>query len=300
MSLLPTEQQRTLDSTLKVIADVYPTLTPQLKKAADYVLEHAVDIALLPIRKSSDAAGVTPSTMTRLAKVLGFERYNTFKDVFKQAVQTKVPVNYGHRAQRLQESTGISSSNQIFQEFAESTFRNLEHLFTGETLEKLQHAARRIVECNQVYVLGFRDAFACAHHFAYVGRIAFSNVTLIRGSEGNLLSELTKIQQGDVVVAFGSDPYAIETVKAIDIVKEQGAELISITDDLRSPLAAGVQEVFIVDNETPHFFPSILTSIALAEALLSECVTLGGKERLANIHRFEKDVRRLGGYYRAN
>lgn len=291
------DKQHNLDSTLKAIADLYSSLTPQLKKAADYVLDNAIDIALLPIRKSSDAAGVTPSTMTRLAKTLGFERYNTFKEVFKQAVQTKAPVNYGNRAQQLQASCDSRSSSQVFQEFAKSTFHNLEHLFNAETLSKLQGAAQSILQAKHVHVLGFRDAFACAHHFAYVGRIAFPHVSLIRGNEGSLLTELTKIQQGDVVVAFGSEPYSIETVNAVTIAKKQGAKLISITDDLRSPLAAGADVVFTLETETPHFFPTITTSIVLAEALVSECVTLGGQEMVLNINRFEKDVRRLGGYY---
>ncbi|MBR7887645.1 MurR/RpiR family transcriptional regulator [Marinomonas sp. A79] len=294
---LPSGKYHDLDSILKAIADVYSSLTPQLKKAADYVLDNAIDIALLPIRKSSDAAGVTPSTMTRLAKTLGFERYNAFKDVFKQAVQTKAPINYGNRAERLQESCDVRSSSKVFQEFAESTFHNLEHLFNAETLIKLQNAAQRILHAKHVYVLGFRDAFACAHHFAYIGRIALPNMSLIRGNEGCLLTELTKIQSGDVVVAFGSEPYSMEMVNALAIAKEQGAQLISITDDLRSPLAAGADDVFILETETPHFFPTILTSIALVEALVSECVTLGGREMLLNINRFEKDMRRLGGYY---
>lgn len=295
-----TSQIHDVDSTLKAIADLYPTLTPQLRKAADYVLENPVDIALLPIRQSSDKGGVTPSTLTRLAKTLGFERYNNFKDVFKQAMQTKVPVNYGNRAQSLQELSGPSRSNKVFKEFAESTFKDLENLFTDDTLKSLQLAAEMILKAQNVYALGFRDTFACAHHFAYVGRIAFPNFNLIRGHEGNLLSELAKIGEKDLVVVFGSDPYAIETVNSIEIVKDQGARLITITDDLRSPLAAGADVVFTVDTDTPHFFPTILSSIVLVEALLAECVTMGGRKMVENISRFEENLRRLGGYYSPN
>ncbi|MGO3343855.1 MAG: MurR/RpiR family transcriptional regulator [Marinomonas sp.] len=286
-----------VDSTLKRIADLYPTLTTQLRKAADYVLENPLNIALLPIRKSSDEAGVTPSTMTRLAKTLGFERYNTFKDVFKQAIHAKVPVNYGSRAQSLQALSGPSSSNKIFKEFAEAAFKDLEHLFNDETLSNIQSAATMILQAKTIYVLGFRDAFACAHHFAYVGRIALPNIMLIRGHEGNLLSELVKISKDDVVVAFGSEPYAIETVNSINIVKQQEGRLITITDDLRSPLSAGADVVFTVETDTPHFFPSILSTIALVEALVAECVTMGGAQMVENISGFEESLHRLGGYY---
>ncbi|MBD5769477.1 MurR/RpiR family transcriptional regulator [Marinomonas colpomeniae] len=299
MSSLPIKHQpaQNLDTVLKAISDIYTTLTPQLKKAADYVLENPIDIALLPIRKSSEAAGVTPSAMTRLAKVLGFERYNNFKNIFKQAVHTKAPVNYGSRAQLLQEVSEANPSNKVFQEFAECAFKDLEHLFNDETLTKLQLAAAMILKAKNVFALGFRDAFACAHHFAYVGSMAFPNFRLIRGYDGNLLSDLVKITPDDIVVVFGSDSYAIETVNSIEMIKGQGAHIIAITDDLRSPLAAGADEVFIVETDTPHFFPTILSVIALAEALLSECVTLGGPPIVKNISKFENDLRRVGAYY---
>lgn len=299
MSSMPEPQclKSDVDSTLKRIADLYPALTTQLRKAADYVLENPLNIALLPIRKSSDEAGVTPSTMTRLAKTLGFERYNTFKDVFKQAIHAKVPVNYGSRAQSLQALSGPSSSNKVFKEFAEAAFKDLEQLFNDETLSSIQSAATMILQAKTIYVLGFRDAFACAHHFAYVGRIALPNIMLIRGNEGDLLSELGKISKDDVVVAFGSEPYAIETVNSINIVKQQEGRLITITDDLRSPLSAGADVVLTVETDTPHFFPSILSTIALVEALVAECVTMGGAQMVENISSFEESLHRLGGYY---
>lgn len=298
MSLLPPTLENTdVELINKNISDFYLTLTPQLRKAADFVLENPVDIALLPIRKSSDAAGVTPSTLTRLAKKLGFERYNHFKEVFKKAVHTKAPVNYGNRAQLLQTLSGANPSNGLLHNFATSSFKDLENLFNNETLKKLQSAAQLIVKAKKVYALGFLDAFACAHHFAYVGHIAFPNFGLIRSNEGNLLSELVKITPDDVVVIFGSDPYAIDTINSIEVLKKQGAQIISITDDLRSPLAANVNEVFVVETNTPHFFPSISSTIVLAEALLSECVTMGGQEVLQNISQYQETLRNFGGYY---
>lgn len=286
-----------VDKLLKAIADQYSGFSPQLRKAADYVLENPVDIALLPIRKVSDEAGVTPSTMMRLAKSVGFERYNHFKDVFKLEMHSKAPISFGKRAKSLRDLSDASSGNKVFYQFAESTFHDMEGLFQDSTLKKLQMAAEVILQSQHVYALGFRDAFACAHHFAYVGRIAFPNFNLVRGHEGSLLSELAEITDKDVVVVFGTDPYAMETVNAVNIVKEQRAKLIVITDDLRSPLVENADMALIVETETPHFFPTILSSIVLTEALLSECVTLGGGEMVENISRYENTMKRLGGYY---
>ena len=151
-------------------------------------------------------------------------------------------------------------------------------------------AARRVA------VVGFRDTFACAYHFAYVGRIAMPEVTLIRGQEGGLLTELAPFNEQDVVVAFGFEPYCAETVKALEITRANGVQAIVITDTLRSPLVPGASVTFTVANATPHFFPSILAAITLSEAILAECVAFGPDQLVDNVTRFESRMRQLGAY----
>ncbi|MBQ0756866.1 MAG: MurR/RpiR family transcriptional regulator [Amphritea sp.] len=286
-------------SVLKEISAQYSTLSTQLKKAADYVLEQPVNVALLSIRKSAVEAGVTPSTLTRLAKSVGFDRYDSFRQLFKEAVNARQPGSYfSDRAQYLQErASNNNADNQVFVEFADSAFKNLEQLFQDDIHNKLQDAAHLVIDARKVFSLGFRDTFTCAYHFSYVGNIAFPHIQLIRGYQGTLLSELGEICADDVVVAFCFEPYTTETVQAIKIARDAGAKIIAITDSLRSPIALGSDIVFSLKNDTPHFFPSLTSSITLAEALLAECVSIGSKEMVSNINRFEETLHRLGGYY---
>lgn len=286
-------------SVLKDISAQYFTLTTQLKKAADYVLEQPVNVALLSIRKSAVEAGVTPSTLTRLAKTVGFDRYDSFRQLFKEAVNTRQPGSYfSDRALCLQEMGNDSNTdNRVFAEFADSAFKNLEQLFQDDIHIKLQEAAHLVISARKVFALGFRDTFTCAYHFSYVGSIAFPQIQLIRGYQGTLLSELGGICADDVVVAFCFEPYATETVQAIKVARDAGAKIIAITDSLRSPIALGAEVVFSLKNDTPHFFPSLTSSITLTEALLAECVSIGSKEMVSNINRFEATLHRLGGYH---
>ncbi|KFC50085.1 silent information regulator protein Sir2, partial [Halomonas sp. SUBG004] len=88
-------------------------------------------------------------------------------------------------------------------------------------------------------------------------------VTLIRGQEGGLLTELAPFNEQDVVVAFGFEPYCAETVKAMEITRANGVQAIVITDTLRSPLVPGACMTFY-RRQTPRrtfFSPSILAAI---------------------------------------
>ncbi len=294
----PGEAPRTpeADQLLKALTDRREQMTPQLQRASSYVLEHPVDVALLSIRKAAAAADVTPSTLTRLAKEMGFSRYDQFRQVFQDAVQNRRPVTFSRRAVSLQDMANASPDNEIFFNYASAAAVDLENFFQPANRQRLQDAAKLVVNARRVFAVGFRDTFSCAYHFAYVGRIAMPNVSLVRGLEGTLLSELAEIGSRDVVVAFGFNPYSKEIVRALDIVRESGARLIVVTDTLRSPLAGAADIVFTVGMTTPHYFPTILASMALVEVLLAECVSLGGPRMLASIKRFESKMETFGGY----
>ncbi|WP_404377574.1 MurR/RpiR family transcriptional regulator [Vreelandella aquamarina] len=283
-----------LDSINQQLAESYAALSPQLKRAASYVLEHPVEMAFQSIRKTAHAASVTPSTLVRLAKRLEFESYEQFREVFQSAVQA-VPVELSGRASQLKHHNR-NPEEALFAEVGDAAFDNIGRLFTADNQARVKEAAERILAAQKVAVVGFRDTFACAYHFAYVGRIAMPEVTLIRGQEGGLLTELAPFNEQDVVVAFGFEPYCAETVKALEITRANGVQAIVITDTLRSPLVPGASVTFTVANATPHFFPSLLAAITLSEAILAECVAFGPDQLVDNVASFESRMRRLGAY----
>ncbi|GGC83056.1 MurR/RpiR family transcriptional regulator [Vreelandella lutescens] len=283
-----------LDSINQQLAEHYSALSPQLKRAASYVLEHPMEMAFQSIRKTAQAASVTPSTLVRLAKRLGFESYEPFREVFQSAVQS-APVELSGRASKLKHQHRNPEA-ALFVEVGDAAFDNIGKLFTADNQTRVKEAAERMLKARRIAVVGFRDTFACAYHFAYVGRIAMPEVTLIRGQEGGLLTELAPFNEQDVVVAFGFEPYCAETVKALEITRANGVQAIVITDTLRSPLVPGASVTFTVANATPHFFPSLLAAITLSEAILAECVAFGPDQLVENVASFESRMRQLGAY----
>lgn len=283
-----------LDEINQQLAEAYPDLSPQLKLAAVYVLEHPLDIAFQSIRKSAAAAAVTPSTLVRLAKRLNFDSYELFREVFQSAVQAG-PVELSGRASKLR-NLASHTDDQVFLDVGDAAFDNIGRLFTADNQARVRDAAKMILGARKVAVVGFRDTFACAYHFAYVGRIAMPEIHLIRGLEGGLLTELDRFDESDVMVAFGFEPYCSETVRALEVTRANGVKAIVVTDTMRSPLVPGAQITFNVANATPHFFPSILSAITLIEAILAECVAFGPDDLVDNVSRFERRMRHMGAY----
>ena len=76
------------DAVLDQLTTTYPQLSPQLKRAAKYVLDCPAEVAINSMRKVALSADVGPSTMLRLAKRLGYESYEDFRLPFREALRS--------------------------------------------------------------------------------------------------------------------------------------------------------------------------------------------------------------------
>ena len=69
------------------LTEAYPALSPQLKRAAKYVLDRPAEVAVNSMRRVAAAAQVAPSSMLRLAKTLGYPSYEAFRRPFQDSVR---------------------------------------------------------------------------------------------------------------------------------------------------------------------------------------------------------------------
>ena len=82
-------------------------LTPQTAKAATYVLENPSEVGLSTIRELAEAARVTPQTILRMAKQVGFDGYEDFRNPFREALKEGT-ATFPDRARWLRRKTSKS------------------------------------------------------------------------------------------------------------------------------------------------------------------------------------------------
>ena len=72
---------------LEQLADQLRELTPELRKAAAYVLENPNDVGVSSIREMAAAARVKPNTFVRMARTLGFDGFDDFREPFREEIR---------------------------------------------------------------------------------------------------------------------------------------------------------------------------------------------------------------------
>src|SRR5262249_55796656 len=134
-------------------------------------------------------------------------------------------------------------------------------------------------------------------YFHYVLRTFASNVILLEDRLGMMIDDIGDIGAGDLLLAVSYEPYARDTVRAVDYAAEAGATVIALTDGAVSPIARHANHVFAVPTAGPSFYQSLIPTIALLEGLISYLATRGGQKMVKRIESEFARRERFGAYW---
>lgn len=280
---------------LTSIADLLEELTPELKKAAAYVLENPNDVGVSSIREIADAADVKPGSFMRMARAVGFAGYDDFREPFRQDIRRGAST-FPDRARWLQSMAEGGKLGSLYADMAEAAIDNIEQSFAGADAERMKAAADAIVAARRVFALGVGANHALARNFAYLAGMAMDQVEAIPRPGSVAADDLARAGADDVLIAMTFKPYRREVVEAVQLARDQGLTIIGISDSPASPLIAGSAHGFVVQSETPQFFPSIVATVAILETLIAFVIADAAPEVIASIEQFHERRHELGIY----
>ena len=121
---------------LSRLTNAYDGLSPELRKAAGYVIDNPNDVGVSSIREISDAASVTPNTFVRLAKSMGFDGYEELRSPFREQLRSG-SVNFTDRARWLQSLSHEGHLGPLYADMVKAAIDNIEQTFSNIDVESL-------------------------------------------------------------------------------------------------------------------------------------------------------------------
>ncbi|WP_170444314.1 MurR/RpiR family transcriptional regulator [Ruegeria arenilitoris] len=273
----------------------WDALTPEAQKAARYVLENPADVGVSTVREIAEAANVKPNTFVRMARQVGFEGYEDFRAPFRDAIR-RGTVSFPDRARWLQEIGKSGELGGLYADMVGAAIRNIEETFAGIDATRLQAAAEAIWTSRQVFTLGVGVNNANARNFTYLASTGMKQFHAIPRPGSTPVDDLAWAGEQDVLIAMTCHPYRTEVIEAVKLAREQGMTVVGISDSPASPVILNAQHGFVVAADTPQFFPSSVSTIALLETLLSFVVALSSDEIVERVERFHRRRHQLGLY----
>ncbi|WP_170751979.1 MurR/RpiR family transcriptional regulator [Ruegeria lacuscaerulensis] len=277
------------------LTEEWEALTPEAQKAARYVLENPTDVGVSTVREIAEAAKVKPNTFVRMARQVGFEGYEDFRAPFRDAIR-RGNVSFPDRAKWLQEIGKSGELGGLYADMIGATIRNIEETFAGIDATRLKAAADDIWNCRQIFTLGVGVNNANARNFTYLASTGMKQFHAIPRPGSTPVDDLAWADDQDVLIAMTCHPYRTEVIEAVKLAREQGVTVVSISDSPASPVILNAHHGFVIAADTPQFFPSSVSTIALLETLLSFVIAVASDEIVERVERFHQRRHQLGIY----
>ncbi len=281
--------------TIRQLVASFPQLSPELKKAARYLVDHPEEVGLNSLRKVAESAGVNPATLTRLTKKLGFIDYDTLRAPFCQRLRQLSP-GFSSRLQEVQQRGAVDGPD-LLNDVLASELANIESALSPENRSSMVAATDRLLNCERIFTLGLRGSYAPAFIFQYALQMFRENSELVETRAGIFGDRLRDIGPNDCLVTVAFPPYTVLTIDMIEYAAEAGAEVIAITDSVVSPAAMVAKHAICVGSDSPSFYHSFTGAIVAVQALITLLVSRSGGDAVTVIEEAERQLSRVSAYW---
>lgn len=211
-----------------ILNKIYPSLSSQKQKAADYFLSNGERLSSLTIKQMADEAETSVSTIERLVKDLGFDRFQDFKlSLVRESKRQEFPIYTS-----IQKEDNLATIKEKIlrcnQDAMVSTMRLLNVNLIQAAIDLLDQAKR-----IDIYGIGGSGPVCldAAHKFMKIG----VRCQALLDSDLQAMSA-SLLEKGDVVIAISNSGQSKVIVDNVTLAKNSGASVIAITSYGKSKL----------------------------------------------------------------
>lgn len=277
---------------------IRPTLPPKLQITAAYLLENPEEIAMHSMSKIASDCGVAIPNLSRLAKIIGFEKYNELRDVYRKQIQAKASKGYyPERADILQSLGKMSGDGAIWSAFRASALRNIENAYKQIDAKLVGKIVEKLLTRDQIHIVGLQASYPITQYFKYIGSMVTPKFKMLCQQNGVIADDFVDIGDNDALLCLTLQPCARGTITVAKRAYENGLYVVGITESRVSPLASYSTDLLITSCDSPLFFESYVGSTAIMELLIGFLTLRADHEVVERIKQIESDRKVMGEYF---
>lgn len=277
----------------QLLLDHLEAMSPRLRQAAQHLIDHPQDIALLSMRRLAQDAGVPPATMTRLAQFVGEDGFEALRNAQIAAMRSSETGLVAHATPIDGPENG---ANTLITKQLASVADLAAHLANGTTISAIKNAAVLLSKARRLHVLGGRSCHSIAWQFRYVMGLLGRDVVLLDGPAGTGADALLQADKDDALLVISVSPYTSHSRQIAQYAARAGLTVIALTDSPASPLIRHARHSIICPVGRAGFFHSLVPLMAVADMLSTLIAADAPEEALAALSRADTQFAALSIY----
>jgi DNA-binding MurR/RpiR family transcriptional regulator len=239
-------------------------LSRKQRAVVSYIEHNPKFAAFATAAELGERTGVHPSTVVRLAQLLGYHGFPEFQEAIRHQYLNSLD------AIGLMHAHAGDQAGDVVLASIDQDIRNLTATRSSLDRDAVRRVARLIEQAPSVLILGAGSHAGLAVVFSHLCRLMGLPVDAeIRGSV-SLAARLSSIGAGDVVIGTAAWWVVQETREALLFARERGATTIAIVDSQASALAQVADISLVTRTESVSFFQSMTGPLTVLNALVAE------------------------------
>lgn len=267
-------------------------LSPQLRRAARFVVDNPGEIATRSLRHVAQKASLPAPTFSRLARAIGYESYDALKDQCRDDLLSR----HGDLSDAAQQDPQVETFT--LPKHVAASVKGIETLLRDVDPAELAEIARVLANARRVVLIGEMRARAFVDYATYLSDMSVDGWTVIGRGTVSLAAETRDLGPQDAAIIVTMKPYSVRSIDTARFVAETGAPLIALTDSTLSPVAGAAKHLLVASADSPQFFPSYVVTTLLIETLVGMVVAEKGDGAQRRIADTARRSRELNEYWR--
>lgn len=248
----------------------FDTLSPHLKRIAEYALAEPSRFALQTVAATAEAIEVQPSTLVRFAKLFDYSGFSELQRVFRvRLTETADSFRYqvGEHRAALSEA---DSDNPVttLDALADASVLAIDWLKHDLDANKLRQAVQMLEKARFICVLGQRQAFPVAACLS-LGLLKLGRrCQLLDSGAGMLPHHIASLTPDDLLVAVGLSDFSRTVLETVPEAHARGVPVLAVSNSQTEPLARYSSLNLVVRDPEVHHFEPLAPYIVLMQSLV--------------------------------
>lgn len=244
------------------VVEIRESLPGSHRKVADLLRRDPEAVAFGTLASVASGAGTSTTTVVRFASRLGYEGFGGLRDAVRSELSAQIRSAVG-RVGRPTTAPLLERALEIERENLERTFLSFEGDVLARATELLSDLDRRI------WVLPNSQMEGIGSNLADDLQICRLRVTLLKGSEFRIMTVLSSMRPGDVILTLDAQRHERWLVRVQHHAVGRGAVPIALTSNLPCSLDLTDGLGIVCGCETTSPFESQVGMVAAGNILVS-------------------------------
>lgn len=249
---------------IQIIDEKFPKMSKSHKVIARFIKEEYDQAVFMTAAKIGEKLSISESTVVRFASGLGYDGYPEFQKKLAEWVKNKLNV-----VQKVSSKYGKSSQTELLHSVLTSDMEKISDTLQSMDPISFEAAVNVILEAKTIYIVGIRSCEPLAEFLSFYLNMIRGNVVLLKTtSVSEMFEQMIRIDEKDAVIGISFPRYSMRTLKAMEFATDRNAKVISITDNVHSPMCLYSSCNLFARSDMVSIVDSLVAPLSVINALV--------------------------------